>query len=588
MKHILLLLIIFYSAYSYGSSVTVSGNIKDMNNVPITNHWVTVQIEDTVTLYTIIDSVQTNQQGNYSYSVSNVGITQTIFIFIRTRDCVGTVHSLMPTYPGGSGYDFQICGGANPPNCDAQFTFSEDPVNSGTYNFVNQSTNNATNIWRINGNIVSQQSNFSHTFNTTPSTNNVCLEIVNSNQSCTDTKCSTVVVNYCSASFVYNVSGMSVQFTASASPNANYYVWDFGDGNSQTTNNAVIQYNYLSANSYNVVLTAFKIYGQDTCSATDAHIVTVAQASPMGDLIGYVFVGNQYLDNANIVLYTKNPSNGKLIAVDTTILQTDNNTSSTYYRFNNLSYGDYYVRCSIDSISMYYNEYIDTWASQNANTQIVHWQAAEAQSLNSQQQIANINLKKADVLFSGGTASVSGKIINTVGIDASDQLLFLLNHNYKIVRAIHPQPNGNFLFDTLIFGTYFLRPELTNYNSLDYQLSLNSAIPVVDNVIISVDSNHYYTSVANIYADYDFNVYPNPVVDNLIIEIPSDYKYDDNVIIDIYNSVGVHIYSKRTIVQANSLLKLPFSERKNGLYIVTLTGSYGVVVKKIMKLDATN
>ncbi|OYT11674.1 MAG: hypothetical protein B6I18_03335 [Bacteroidetes bacterium 4572_112] len=119
-------------------------------------------------------------------------------------------------------------------------------------------------------------------------------------------------------------------------------------------------------------------------------------------------------------------------------------------------------------------------------------------------------------------------------------------------------------------------------------VELNSNNSVVDDVQIAIDDNHYYTSVNNISNSMDITVYPNPVSDELFIHIPTDYHYDNVVKIDIYNSIGEHIYSQMMEFKANSILNIPFFNKKNGMYIVKASGTYGVFVKKIIKLGATN
>ena len=585
MKFIYIFVLLIFSISSYSITINVSGVVEDLNNSPIQNHRVVIEVIDTTTFYSSIDSVLTNATGNYSYTISNAGISQTAKIIITTHDCVGALHTLNAFPGGGSNYNFQICAGGNPSQCIAQFTFFEDTIISGTFHFINQSTNNTVNIWKVNGNIISQQVDFTYTFNTNPSSNTVCLEIINYNQTCNDSKCTTVIVNYCNTSFTSVVSGLNVEFVANSSPSADYYVWDFDDGSSQTITNDTIQHLYTTGADYNVKLTAYNIYAQDTCSAIDSSIVSLY---PVGQLIGYVFTGNTYLDVANVVLYKKNIADGKLLVVETTSLETDTNTMAQFYQFNNKEYGEYYIKCIISENSAVYTQYIDTWASQDANMQIVSWQGAEMQSLNSDQQVANINLKKAEVIFTGGEGVIEGSIDNTVGVNTSNQIVFLLNHERKIVKTIHPQQSGNFVFDSLISGIYYLRPELTNYYSLDYMVELNSNNSVVDDVQIAIDDNHYYTSVNNISNSMDITVYPNPVSDELFIHIPTDYHYDNVVKIDIYNSIGEHIYSQMMEFKANSILNIPFFNKKNGMYIVKASGTYGVFVKKIIKLGATN
>ncbi len=572
---------------SWAITVNISGNVKDMNNTPVANHWVVIEINDTTNFYQGIDSVQTNALGNYTYSLTNAGISMQNTSIISSRDCIGTQHMLYSYGVGGSGLDFQFCVNAIP-NCDAQFTFYEDSLINGKYHFINQSVNYVGNAWMVNGSMASQQVNMTYTFSN-QSTNVVYLEIYNTNPQCYDSIDKTVIVNYCTTSFTYNINSMSASFTANSSPTSNLYYWDFGDGNTQSTIINTVNHTYSNSGNYNVILKSYNIYAQDTCIAIDTQIVNISNPSPSGNLFGYVFTGNQYLDYGDIILYAKNPTSLKLIAIDTTFLIQDTSSNSKYYQFNNIPYGNYYIKCNIQPSSADYDNYISTWASQDANTQIVYWQDAELQVLNSNQKIANINLKQADIALNGGVSTISGIITNTIGINNSDQLVFLLNYDKKIVKAIHPQANGAFVFDSLIYGSYFLRPELTNYYSLEVPISLSGNTPNVSNVQISIDSNHYYTDINNIDARaISFSAYPNPVKNSLFVDI-SNIKFTDKYIsIEVYNSLGALVYSEKINFYDNSTLEIPFNDKKNGLYIISLSDNYNIITKKIIKVGATN
>lgn len=76
----------------------------------------------------------------------------------------------------------------------------------------------------------------------------------------------------------------------------------------------------------------------------------------------------------------------------------------------------------------------------------------------------------------------------------------------------------------------------------------------------------------------DFNVYPNPTSNIFNIEIPVS---ESDVNIQLYNSAGQLIYSKSATgnVEAINTDQLP-----NGMYILTLTGSFGTLQKKVSKM----
>ncbi|MCK5846249.1 MAG: T9SS type A sorting domain-containing protein, partial [Bacteroidales bacterium] len=271
-----------------------------------------------------------------------------------------------------------------------------------------------------------------------------------------------------------------------------------------------------------------------------------------------------------------------LIFEDSTMIITDYSTSSKYFVFENIPYGNYYIKCIISDNSSEYGNYFNTWASHDPNNQHVSWEDAEVFLLNSEFEIANINLKEPDVVFSGGAGVISGEITNTMGINTSEQLLYLLNDTKNFVSAIYPSPTGSFRFDSLIMGTYYIRPELLNITSMDIEIQLNVDAPTVDDVQISIDSNHYFTSVNKINSNiFDFNVYPNPTDGFINLDIVT--KNESKLIVNIYNMLGVSLYTNSLSIDEIQILKLDISEYKTGLYFISVSDGYNVSVKKILK-----
>ncbi len=578
MRILKIILLLIVSSSSYGATLNISGNVTDLSNAPIDSHWVYISVSDSINMFQSTDSVQTNIQGDYSFSISDPAISQYANATITVIDCNSTMHTLLTYMPGGIGYDFQICNGVSP-SCQAQFMYFVDSLNTNTYHFVNQSTNNISNTWSVNGIVVSQQLDFTYTFSS-PSVDTVCLQIIG-NMNCADTACAIIVMDTCSTSFTSIVNGMTVDFVPFNNGVVDYYFWDFGDGNVQMSLASLVSHTYSNNGNYNVVLTSYTVSGQDTCVAVYSDFVLIGQPYPMGNIYGYVFAGSDYLDIGEIFLYAKNPINGNLTLVESTVLIPDSNNVSTYFIFDNIAYGNYYIKCIIPQSSNEYGKYFNTWASQNPNFQEISWENAEVLELSSTLQLAYINLKVPDVFISKGSSEISGSIINNMGIDVSEQVLYLMNYNKNLIGCIQPNSTGDFSFDSLVYGTYYIRPELININTLDIEVLLNANTPSVGNIEIQLDSNSYSTSIRRDENLITFDVYPNPVNEKLNLYISG--LQGNEIIIDIYNTLGINIYSKKMVLHGDYNCNIDFYNNEPGLYIITLSDGYEIYSKKILK-----
>ena len=165
------------------------------------------------------------------------------------------------------------------PTCEAGFSFTSS--NCSTFTFMDTSLvdSNATvtYAWDFGDGNTSAQANPSHTFNNNGSYQ-VCLSITTSD-SCTSVICQNVQVNCtiptCDASFTTNTGNCPfVNFTNTSSSqpgNITSYFYDFGDGTSATTANAL--HKYTANGTYISCLT---ITTSDGCSSTTCDTLVIS------------------------------------------------------------------------------------------------------------------------------------------------------------------------------------------------------------------------------------------------------------------------------------------------------------------------
>ncbi len=577
MKNLLILIFLTLSSNIFGFTLNVTSSALDLNNNPISNHWVYIEANDSINSFYYYDSTQTNTNGNYSFNVNNVP-SQNIIFNIYTFDCVNTVHNKTVNTTSGNPSPFNICSNNPNPQCNAQFTYVQDATNPNKYYFTNQSTNYNLSSWYVNNTLMSNQTNFTYIFLQNPSINSICLVIYDSLNNCSDSSCTTIIINNCSTNFTYTINGLLVNFTAQSSPSADYYEWNFGDGNTQTTSSANITHSYNNAGIYPITLTTLNIYNQaqDTCFAFASDSIYVGNPSNTGSIYGYVFADSNYLNDGTIELYGKNPVSQKMDLLDSANFTIDSINSSSYFIFENKTYGNYYIKCRINNTSSFYGNFYDTWYPKEIN-----WQSAQKVELNSSIAAANIILEKPSIFFSGGIGSIEGKVIPEQGINASQTKVYLYSSG-QLAKESKLDINGKYYFDSLIYGTYTIKPELTNYNTFSHNITISQENLAHTNVNFGINSNGFYVgnnpAINNISL---IKVFPNPAKDELNILINSEINGD--IIITISDLLGRVVYTKTTQINHKTTIKIPINEINSGVFIVYISDNYGSTTKKFIK-----
>ncbi len=576
MKNVLIVLLITFSYNLFGLTLNVSSSVKDLNNNPISNHWVFIESLDSS--FTYVDSIATDVNGNYTFIVNGVP-SQNIQFAITTYDCNNTIHTIFVFASNSTATPFQICSNSAVPNCHAQFSYYQDTINPNTYYFINQSSNYTQNMWFVNNSIVSNQVNLTHTFSVNPSLNSVCLLVIDSLNNCSDSSCAAIVVNNCSVSLSNTINGLTVSFVAQSVPLADYYEWDFGDGAAQTTTTASITHTYSGSGTYTASLTTLNIYNQaqDTCTAYATNTIIIGSPTNTGSIYGYVFADSNYLNSGIIELYIRDIATQKMILIDSTQIVFDSTSNNSYFIFDNKTYNDYYIKCKINPGSSYYGSYYDTWYPHD-----ISWLDAQKVELNSSVTAANIILKEPEIFFNGGNGSIEGGIIAEQGIDATATIVYLYSAAGYLADKSSLDVNGKYYFDSLIVGTYTLKPELINYNAISFQISISQQEPSHTNVNIGLGSNGFY--LGNHAHQTNINlisIFPNPVKDELNISV--NLKTNENILIAISDILGRVVYKKTTYAKSKSFIKVSLKELNSGVYIVSISDRYGSVVKKVIK-----
>jgi PKD repeat protein len=161
--------------------------------------------------------------------------------------------------------------------CQAVFNAHQPDPAHLTIDFTDQSTSDGTIgswAWDFGDGHTSTEQNPSHTY-AQPGTYLVCLIIANNDGNCTSHACHHIVVphpvtNECHAAFTVHVdaSGFSVQFTNTSAGTTDHttYSWDFGDGDTTSTEGSP-HHIYAHSGHYTVCL-----FIADTTTGCSSHI----------------------------------------------------------------------------------------------------------------------------------------------------------------------------------------------------------------------------------------------------------------------------------------------------------------------------
>jgi len=286
MKKILSTILLFgiFLLVSQGQDtmLSVSGNVFDeATGAGIQNHLVTAQIMNAGTIETY--EMMTNDAGFYGDSIP-VFSQGSLEVF--TIDCIGEIHSFTDFFNPGNysfNYDFIICGDSLPSGCNSMFEYFIPPVGGNTVFFSNLSTGNPTDwIWDFGDGTTSGEWEPIHDF-ANPGTYSVCLIIWSNDSSCYDMYCEDIAVGNgggdCENFFWYETWNM-IDFTfmgESLPVPADYYYWDFGDGNTGEGQTVLHTYDPVLNDVVIVTLTTliFDPATGDSCVATSSQDVWV-------------------------------------------------------------------------------------------------------------------------------------------------------------------------------------------------------------------------------------------------------------------------------------------------------------------------
>lgn len=461
------------------------------------------------------------------------------------------------------------------PICDAYFNYSVNPGGpAGSYILVDSSSGPAgvsSWSWNLNGNVISGVDSLAYTFS--PGQNNACLTI-NTIDGCSDVYCDSILYS--------PPSGCDVIFDSLLIPNTlpglinlhyHYspfiggeilnYEYQWGDGNTDTgilgqNSSAIALHPYLPG-TYQACI---KITNQGGC--VDSFCVQVNyQPSQLALEIRLRDIQSNNLNDMTIYIMEHDSVNNLLVSIDTSQL---NDNLDVYYKI--LPFGNYLVKGILDPGNPLAENYLPTYFGDQLywNSGVLINPLGVMTNLNSNYFPVNIDM--ATGIVPAGPGSIHGLIHEGIGettgpvLEGIDVLLL----SYLGVAIAHTKTDaaGNYSFNNLPFGVYFVFPELINHTTYPVQVNLNIAQPVADNTNLGVEAQIIQSMVD--FSSQEFSLAPNPARDVITLHLPGLNEFSK---IELYSADGKLLLEK-AIDNSKKDWLIDISFLKEGFYFMKL------------------
>jgi len=459
-------------------------------------------------------------------------------------------------------------------SCDASFGFSHDPYDSLLVSFFPLDTMNSyvSYAWDFGDGSTSNAAFPVYSYASDDEVI-VCLtvEMIDaiSGLICSDTYCQPVFedisgppnppgLDSCFAFYFYGVNsdGMTVDFFSSffGFPAGTAYTWDFGDGSSDTIADPV--HTFVNDGVYNVCLT---IADSSGCTETYCEWITISGTSVAYNISGQVDLEGD--DFAIVYLIAYDPIDSSLTAVGSALADYFSNGD---YTFTNVSNGDYLVKAALIPGSEYYWDYLPTYYGD-----VELWSDATFVTV-AGNSFQNVAIDLIAGTNSGGPGFISGLIADGAGKLQTEGLaeieVLLYNELSQPIGYTYSDEDGNYTFDNLAYGTYWITADHYGYDFNMRQVILNEDQETVINADVQLGAEDVISSIGITAEEIaNISVYPTLVHSDLHISNES-YESYFYTIIDI---------NGQSLIQGSvspGLKTLDLKSIESGSYILAVYG----------------
>jgi PKD repeat protein len=347
----------------------------------------------------------------------------------------------------------------------------------------------------------------------------------------------------------------SYQFTDLSTGNIFSWNWDFGDGTFSQEQNPI--HLFPGPGAYEICLVVIG----NNCSDTYCNTIVISD-TVYQQIFGQVFSGNFPMQTGTVLLYSINPAYGTYTYRDTSPVD-----SNGIYYFSLVPEGSYIIQ-AVPGVS---GAYLPTYYGDVAG-----WQQALPVSPAVPQELFNISLIPAGPM-APGPGSVSGQINTGRGDPASIDLInmILMDETGVMIGFSSVSEFGVFDFQSMDYGIYYLRAELSGVASDNMRFEISPERPHVD-IVLSYSGNSVLGLGEDIAQLQSLSVYPNPFKDKLTMSfaLPAPGKVE----ISIYSVTGLQVfYSAEYGQKGDNTVTISLKDLPAGIYSMKVSSATGVI-----------
>jgi PKD repeat protein len=343
------------------------------------------------------------------------------------------------------------------------------------------------------------------------------------------------------------------------------WLWDFGDGDSSTVQDA--EHTYDEAGVYLVTLTISGLPECEDCLTSSITKQVQVGLTEYHHIGGHVFSQYFPIDLGLAYLYTYDAEN-HLIPLDTAQIDT-----LGYYYFYELEAGKYLTKARLASASVIYGQFMPTYLGN-----VYDWNYAQEIVLSDDNNYeCDIHLLPSSGI-DAGPGQITGQIIYDTSlverapIPAGDIEILLLDGQGNNLTCGLSDMAGNFTFSNIDNGTYQLFPDVAGINTTPMYVTITEDDPLAGDVKMVIFPGEITFSIPehiSTFINRAFLIYPNPVSDQARISLR--VLKASNMTAMVTDILGRVIYRQDSQLQEGlQEIILPVRDLSVGLYQVVL------------------
>jgi PKD repeat protein len=342
------------------------------------------------------------------------------------------------------------------------------------------------------------------------------------------------------------------------------YRWYFDDGDSSNLQDPVHTYPY--AGLYYVRL---KIETQGGCSDEMSIPISVGNPQPY-NMWGRVYAGPYVIDQCIAYLY-KEYNNNYYKPIDTVRLTSINDTLGVYYFFQ-IPEGKHKVKVILPATSQYAEDYAPTYYG---NDEL--WTNGSTLQLFQNISMAHVHLEPV-VHMNTASGQISGQVVSSsTAIPQPENIEILLYNDIgEIVDYTFTDLWGNFSFDHLDQGQYYITGEVTGLHADILAIQLQNSTDTVSSVTLNLTNKHITgICVFEHEKQVSYSYFPNPVTCNL--QLTFEEEIQGGGFYEIFDVQGKKLATQNISEQRMSQLAIEMGDYHQGFYFIRIHFNSGLM-----------